>query len=304
MIRCTSRTLCFVTIVAAALSTQFAFAGSSEGEKHGKEVFQQKDGNEHVHLHRGATRQATSSPLMTSHGGPVIHASKTKAIFWGTEWSKAAFAGDKISGLDAFFAGFGASSYAASATEYSDAAGPISSASTYLGHSLDLTKAPTRALKTSSAVAEVCKVTANNPDPDAIYFIYTSTGAGKVNYCAWHSWGACSNGKKVQVAYMPKIDNIAGCDPQDTSTTHSQGLAAVANVTAHELLEAITDPRGTAWYDASGNENGDKCAWSFPPVLSTFSNGSQWKLQMEWSNAAFAAGTGLPNRSGQNACIY
>ena len=27
-----------------------------------------------------------------------------------------------------------------------------------------------------------------------VYFIYTSTGAGHVSYCAWHSWGTCSNG--------------------------------------------------------------------------------------------------------------
>src|SRR5437879_4343745 len=83
----------------------------------------------------------------------------------------------------------------------------------------------------SDAVAEACKVTNNNPDPNGVYFLYTSTGAGHVNYCAWHSHGTCSNGAPVQVAYMPNIDGIAGCDPGST-TSHSQGLSALANVTS------------------------------------------------------------------------
>src|SRR5207237_1185177 len=82
--------------------------------------------------------------------------------------------------------------------------------------------APHKALTTNSAVAEACKMTNNNPDPNGVYFIYTSTGAGHVNYCAWHSYGNCSNGAPVQVAYMPNITGIAGCDPQDTSGLHSE----------------------------------------------------------------------------------
>src|SRR5262249_22293924 len=136
----------------------------------------------------------------------------------------------------------------------------------------------------------------------AVYFIYTSTGAGHVSYCAWHSWGSCSNGAPVQVAYMPNITGIAGCDPGDTSTGHSQGLAALANVTSHELSEAITDPRGGGWFDSSNGENGDKCAWSFHG-LATLKNNTKWLLQMEWSNAAYDAGTGYNNRSGQPGCL-
>ena len=258
--------------------------------------------------HVAPTRDArpggvNGSPLMVSHGGNVLSpTTKTEAIFWGTEWSSASFAGDKIDGIDSFFTGYGGSNYAGASTEYAGNNGQVTRDVQYLGHVLDTRAAPTKALSTSSAVAEACRITNNAPDPLALYLIYTSTGAGHVNYCAWHSYGTCSNGAPVQVAYMPNIDGIAGCDPGDTSGLHSQGLAALANVTAHELSETITDPRNGGWYDSSGNENGDKCAWSFfTPVL--LRNGSTWKLQMEWSNAAYTANAGHANRSGQNGCL-
>lgn len=245
----------------------------------------------------------SQSPNMTYHGGAVYHSSSTMAIFWGPQWSNATFAGDKISGMDSFFSGFGGANYAYAGTEYYDSKGSITANSTYLGHVFDSSAAPSRALSTSNAMAEACKITGNKPAVNTLYVIYTATGAGNVNYCAWHTWGNCSNGASIQVAYIPNLDGIAGCDPQDTLTGHSQGLSAIANVTAHELTETITDPNGTAWYDSTGEEIGDKCAWSFSGNRDVFSNGSQWKLQMEWSNSAYSSGTGLANLSGQKGCI-
>jgi hypothetical protein len=274
---------------------------------------------EHVHLQRGFSHSAhggggSSGPLMTYRNGGVLTTDKTMAIFWGTEWTT--YSGDKITGIDQFFTNFGGTEYASTGDEYYDVVKGVgnqyvTSASTYLGHVIDASAAPARALSTLGAVTEACKITGNNPDPSALYLIYTSTGAGHVNYCAWHSWGTCSNGAPIQVAYMPNLDGIAGCDPGDTVTGHSQGLAALANVTAHETMETITDPRGAGWMDSSGGEDGDKCAWSFPPVtasnpkgVETFADGSTWLLQMEWSNAAYTAKTGALNLSGQPGCIY
>ena len=274
--------------------------GGNDGSLHGapEHVFSAKD-----QVGNFAKPGGGSSVLMTSHGGTILVANKTEAIFWGSQWNTASFAGDKITGLDSFFGGFGGSAYAGTSTEYTGTNGQVTTSSTYLGHVIDGSTVPSRALSVSTAVSEACKVTNNAPDPNALYLIYTATGAGHVSYCAWHSYGNCSNGAPVQVAYMPNIDGIAGCDPQDTyNTGHSQGLAAVANVTAHELSEAITDPRNGGWYDSAGNENGDKCAWTFTSVV-TLKNGSKWKLQQEWSNAAYNAGTGNPNRSGQKGCL-
>jgi hypothetical protein len=255
----------------------------------------------HVHLKRDArpAKGGGGSVLMTFHHGTVLTTNKTQGIFWG-DWSSP---GDKITGLETFFNGWGGSGMAGDSTEYSGTNGQVTTSSTYQGSILDTDTPPSKALSVAGAVAEVCKVTNNAPQPDAAYFIYTSTGAGHVGYCAWHSYGNCSNGAPVQVAYMPNIEGDPGCDPEDTNhPTRSEGLAALANVTSHELSETITDPRNGGWYDSSGGENGDKCVWAFHNDA-TLSDGTTWKLQMEWSNAAYSAGTGYPNLSGQNGCL-
>jgi hypothetical protein len=253
----------------------------------------------HVFLRRGFARPGGSVNL-TYHGGPVLTASKAKPIFWGSSWNNASFAGDKITGINSFLQGFGGSNFAGTNTEYSG----ITRTMTALTSVIDASSEPPsrKALTTSQAVAEACSLTGNNPDPAALYIIYTSTDAGHVNYCAWHSAGNCGNGAPVQVAYMPNIDGIAGCDPGGPNLGHSQGLSALANVTAHELSEAITDPRLNAWYDGSGAENADKCAWVFPSQV-TLSNHTTWQAQGNWSNAHYNAGTGYANLSGQKGCI-
>jgi hypothetical protein len=75
-------------------------------------------------------------------------------------------------------------------------------------------------------------------------------------------------------------------------------------VTAHEISEARSDLASPfAWYDANGEENGDKCAWTFNVPYVTFSDGRRWKLQGEWSNSAYSSGTGYPNSSGDKGCL-
>ena len=125
---------------------------------------------------------------------------------------------------------------------------------------------------------------------------------GNVNYCAWHSYGSCNN-VPVEFGFFFNLDNDPGCDPQDTSGLHSQGLAALANVTGHELSGTRTDPRGAGWYDSSGAENADKCAWAFGTPLIRFSNRSGWKIQGNWSNAAYSGSFGYLNLSGQPGCL-
>jgi len=244
---------------------------------------------------------------MTYHKGKILSTAVTKNFFRGTSWGS--YSGDKLTGLDTWYTGFSGSAYENTVSEYTDSTGAHAGSlpTTHQGHYVDPT-AETSKGSTSAVLAEIAAmVTASGTVIDAngnSYFaLYSDQKRGSAGYCAWHSAGTI-NGKAVQFAFFWNLDGDAGCDPGDTSGLHSQGLAALANVTGHELAEAMSDPANPgAWYDAAGAENGDKCAWSFGAPLVTFANGSQWKVQGEWSNKAFTAGTGYANRSGQKGCL-
>ncbi len=244
----------------------------------------------------GQSGRGGKSPNLTYHGGPVMQTTRSKAIFWGTSW--ASYSGDKISGVDSFYAGLGASTYAGTTNEFADGNGPVTSTITYAGHVID-TSAATGGNTTGPILAEVCR----NIESGVNYYpVYVDLKRGNAGYCAWHSYGTCG-GQVVQFAFFFNLDADAGCDPNDPSGLHSQGLAAVVNVSGHEISEARTDPRLNAWYDSSGDENSDKCAWTFSQPLLTLTNGSQWKIQGNWSNYAYNSGTGYPSSSGLKGCI-
>jgi len=247
--------------------------------------------------------RTTRSPNMTYHGGKILPYTYTKAIFWGTSWGSNP--GDKISGIDAWYTGFGNSNYAKTVDEYTGTNGTVTPTSTYQGHLIDTTSAAgVNGNNTTTILNEVCKeVTSPDTGGNGYYAVYVDQPRGSAGFCAWHSAGTCG-GKAVQFAFFFKLDGDAGCDPADTSGLHSQGLAALANVSGHELSEARSDPANPgAWYDSAGAENGDKCAWTFGAPLVTFSDGNSWKIQGEWSNAAYTAHTGYANSSGQKGCL-
>ena len=244
--------------------------------------------------HAARTRR---SPDMTWHSGAIMTSSAVTAIYWGTSWTSS---NAKVSGLQSFYQGFSGSNYAKTSDEYTGTNGQVGPANSYGGYFIDTTPA-TGGNTVAPILSEVCKVIPN-PVSNGYYPVYTDVKRGSAGYCAWHSYGTCGS-TPVQIAFFFDLDGDAGCDPQDTQTGHPQGLAALANVSAHELSEARTDPRNGGWYDSAGNENGDKCAWTFNVPYVTFSNGSIWKVQGEWSNNAYNSGTGYPNSSGQRGCL-
>lgn len=232
----------------------------------------------------------SGSPDLTWHSGAILNSSHVVAIYWGTSWSSSTFVGDKVSGLDSFYTGLGGTKYMGTNTEYTGTNGQVGSGVTYAGHVFDLSAGPTHAPRTSAINSEVCKALAANgitPVANGYYPVYTDLPRGHAGYCAWHSYGTC-NGVDVQFGFFFNLDGDPGCDPKDTWTTHSQGLAALANVSGHELSETVTDPRNGGWWDSSGSENADKCAWTFNKPVTL--GGSTWKVQGNWSNAAYDNG--------------
>ena len=64
--------------------------------------------------------------------------------------------------------------------------------------------------------------------------------------------------------------------------------------TSHEIMEAITDPFGTGWWDQLGYENGDECAYvygtpqgSAGQFYNQVINGHHYLTQEEFSNQDF-----------------
>ncbi len=236
-------------------------------------------------LHFKDARGNTSSGPLIDHGGKILPTSNTYAIWWGIQ---SAWPVDVQPSMDSLFNGLNGTTFLGITDQYMRGG---TSASTFHVNWMDTSAPPGHGPQTSTIVTEACNVIAANgatPDPNGIYFVYTSNfPTGHVNYCAWHSHGTC-NGVDIQVAYMPNITGVSGCDPLgvvnlNCNTALSEGAVALANVTSHEFMETITDADISAWYDSSGSEIGDKCAWKFSSCV-TLTTGS-WQLQEEWSNA-------------------
>ena len=174
--------------------------------------------------------------LLSWHGGPVMHSTTVTSVFWGSSWSNSTFTGDKVTGLDYFYAHVGGTGYAHTNSEYYDGSGNVNTTSiSGAGHLPDSTATPSGAPSTSQVLAAVARATNNNPVPNAYYPVYSDKPRGSAGYCAWHSSGTI-NGIQVQFGFFFNLDGDPGCDPQaPTNLGHSQGLSALANVSGHEL---------------------------------------------------------------------
>lgn len=253
-----------------------------------------------IHYARGAKPggnvSVKSIPLLQPHGGDVMPTAQIVPIYWGGKWTDSTFAKDKITGLATFYGGVSGSAYIGTNSEYQGSSGAFAATGAITAGKaiIDTSAAPKSAPSTSAVLAEVAK-TITNPVPNGYYPVYSDQPRGSAGYCAWHSWDQI-NGVNVQFAFFFNLDGDSGCDPQDPGNVHTPGLEALANVSGHELSEAVTDPRGVSWYDRQGAENADKCAWHFNPAGDITIGGQLWRIQGNWSNDAYNAGAGYYNR--------
>ena len=220
-----------------------------------------------------SARHRTSN--LVDHGGKVLASSDLYVVWWGP----GGWASDVQSGIASLLSGFNGSSYVKTATQYLRGA---AATVTYEGSQSDSSTPPSNP-SASTIAAEASKMYPSG-DPNGIYLVFTSNFPSGGNFCAWHSYGTVG-GVTASVAYMPNTANVAGCDPGNLyGVSGSEGLRSLANVTAHEFMESVTDTVLSAWYDGSGSEIGDKCAWQFAGSVK-LSNNTVWQLQEEWSNA-------------------
>jgi PKD repeat protein len=135
-----------------------------------------------------------------------------------------------------------------------------------------------------------------------------ANGCAYTDYCAYHSSFNLGSGRTLY-ANQP-YPNDPGCD---SGQQPNGDLAdSTINLISHEHNETITDPRGNAWFDSNGDENGDKCAWDFGTALGSTAggqynqliNGGQYYLQREWSNAPNAHGCVLTMPNNAPAAVF
>ncbi len=94
-------------------------------------------------------------------------------------------------------------------------------------------------------------------------------------YCAYHSQAASSTiyANMPFPIYESPVGYTCGSDarfPAIESPNGNPDADTEISPTSHELMEAITDPdTSTGWYDSSGYENGDECAYVFGATQGT-----------------------------------
>jgi hypothetical protein len=135
-------------------------------------------------------------------------------------------------------------------------------------------------------------------DSNGVYFVLTSGDVGVSgfgsSFCGYHSQNSYNN-TNIQYAFVgnPAPSQLSGCAEQTVSPNANPGADAMASVVAHELEESVTDPGLTAWYDSSGNEIADKCAWTFGATYPAAGNskanmslgGMDYLIQQDWVNS-------------------
>jgi hypothetical protein len=225
---------------------------------------------------------------LTNHGGPTITTAKVVLIFWGPSFATGGADHAYATSLQAFRNQFGTTGEYRTITEYSGI-----TTSNLQGSQADWFdwSAPPTNVTDSAVQGEVSRYLTGHGgnNSSTIYEVFiprasysssgssTSCGGPNLSYCAYHSWmGSGSSAIKYSIEPFP---SCSGCKVSGWSDAQNQ-----EHFTCHETREAVTDPTGNGWWDRSGNEADDKCAWSPSPFLGTGGYGYQY----EWSNAARA----------------
>lgn len=246
--------------------------------------------------HVGRTKHNAAlfgSGNLSYHGGPVMAGTAhAYAIFWEPTGS---YVSPKYNSLiKQYFGDVGGSSLYHNNTQYTQSGGGFASNAVLAGSWVDTRAYPSSTLQDSDVQNEVTHARSANgwaSNLTNVFFVLTAKnenictqGVCSFSYfCAYHG-----NFGNTLYAAMPYTGtNLSAC-----GVTHSPNgdvdADSTINVTSHEQMEAATDPQGTAWYDRSGNEIGDKCAWRFGSLNSQGGdvswNGHAYYVQKEWDN--------------------
>lgn len=250
--------------------------------------------NPHQAHVNNAARPGGSGNLVYHTGGPVIVTAHVVNIFWGPSFNNTTSPDYNYARtIQAYRSNFGTTGEYNTITQYYQNI----SGTTYIqlsnlqGSQADWfdTSTPPTNVTDAAVQGEVQRyVAANGTNYSTIYEVFipstsysssgTSDSCGGPNlaYCAYHSHYNDSTGQPVKYSIQP-YPSCSGCVTSGFSNVQNQ-----EHFISHETREAVTDPLGSSWYDRSGNEADDKCAWSPTPFVDGTTG---YAYQYEWSNA-------------------
>ncbi len=246
----------------------------------------------------GLQRHQGGGNGISYHGGPLILGQTHAYYIWYGNWS-----GDTaVSILDNLASSIGGSPYFNINTTYYDGSSThVTNAVSLAGSTTDNYSQGT-SLSDSGVAAVVGSAISSGrlpADSNGVYFVLTSADVNETSgfctqYCGWHTYGTLGS-TYVKFSFVGNPARCpSACSAQTTSPNGNLGADAMASIIAHELEEAVTDPLLNAWYDSRGEENADKCAWTFGTTYTT-SNGAKanmslgglnYLIQQNWVNAS------------------
>jgi hypothetical protein len=268
----------------------------------------------HIYHSTGWNQQHPRAPTAGGNllyfGGPVMHTVTAYTIFW--EPSGHSIDSGYQSLLNRYFGDIGGSNMYSIVTQYYDNPGTVhlQNVSTLGGTWVDSTPYPhagssSDPLQDADIQASVTRAISANGWPTGTsnaFFVFTALGIescsgstsctpGTPNpaYCAYHGTFPIA-GNQVVYANMP-YDETWTTKCRGFTTSPNGNIAADSEIStaSHEHFESATDPLVNAWFDSTGYEIGDKCAYNYgtisPDGHNVTLNGHLYITQQEWSNA-------------------
>lgn len=245
-------------------------------------------------------RTSGTASLLSDHRGRIVPTMHFYVLYWG-----AGFEATTPALYETFLRGLGSSSYWAVDTQY--LRGATNSAS-YMRSYTDTSSVPPTVTTDSDLRSELARALATGKlpyDANGLYFVVTpprvrvclGTMCSCTDFCGYHSAYSDPRG----VVLYSSIPSAAAC-PRSCGVFSSDATSPNGNVEAdegvsvmaHEAEETQSDAYGNAWFDASGSENADKCAYQYGTTTVAPNGarvnqswaGKSWLVQMNWSNAA------------------
>jgi hypothetical protein len=231
------------------------------------------------------------------HGGPVILGTTNVYYIWYGNWS-----GNTAPTILTDLAnGIGGSPYFnINTTYYNGSNVHVSNSVSYKAASSD-NYSQGKALSDTAIKTVVSSAISSNAlpkDANAVYFVLTSADVNATSgfctqYCGWHTHGTI-DGSDIKYAFVGNPDRCpSACSNGTPPPNGNVGADGMASIIAHELEEAVTDPDLNAWYDNRGEENADKCAWTFGTTYTSGGGTANVRLgsrdfliQRNWVNAS------------------